>query len=205
MHIEFLVEEPSAEAALRNLVPMICGNGISFDIHAFRSKSDLMAKLPSRLKSYRKFLAPDWRIVVLVDEDRQDCIALKNELENAAIDAGLITKSMAEDGSRFQVLNRIAVEELEAWFFGDIQAIHQAYKKIPITLATKSAYRDPDAIKGGTWEAMERELQKAGYFKGGLAKIKAAREISSNMEPSRNHSRSFQIFKQGLLNIISSM
>ena len=103
------------------------------------------------------------------------------------------------------MLNRIAVEELEAWFFGDVQAIHQAYEKIPITLARKSAYRDPDAIKGGTWEAMERELQKAGYFKGGLAKIKAARAISANMEPSRNRSRSFQVFRQGLLSIISSI
>jgi hypothetical protein len=205
MHIEFLVEKPSAEAALRSLVPMICGSDISFDIHAFRSKSDLLAKLPLRLKSYRKFLPPDWRIVVLIDEDRQDCIALKNLLEEAAMEAGLITRSRARGGFRFQVLNRIAVEELEAWFFGDVRAIHQAYEKIPITLATKSAYRDPDAIKGGTWEAMERELQKAGYFKGGLAKIKVARAISANMEPSRNRSRSFQIFRQGLLNIISSI
>jgi hypothetical protein len=204
MHIEFLVEEPSAEAALRSLVPKICGSSISFDIHTFRSKSDLLAKLPSRLRSYRKFLPPDWRIVVLVDEDRQDCMALKDKLENAANDAGLLTKSRVQEGSRFQVLNRIAVEELEAWFFGDVQAIHQAFEKIPITLGTKSTYRDPDSIKGGTWEAMERELQKAGYFKGGLAKIKAARAISANMEPSRNCSRSFQIFQQGLLSIISS-
>ena len=115
MHIEFLVEEPSAEAALHNLVPMICGSDISFDIHAFRSKSDLLAKLPLRLKSYRKFLPPDWRIVVLIDEDRQDCIALKDVLEDAAIQAGLITRCRARGGSRFQVLNRIAVEELEAW------------------------------------------------------------------------------------------
>ena len=46
-------------------------------------------------------------------------------------------------------------------------------------LDTKSAYGDPDAIKGGTWEAMERELQRAGYFKSGLAKIEAARVISA--------------------------
>lgn len=205
MHIEFLVEEPSVEAALRNLVPMICGSSISFDIHAFRSKSDLLAKLPLRLRGYGNFLPSEWRIVVLVDEDRQDCIALKDELEKAANDAGLVTRSRAQEGSRFHVLNRIAVEELEAWFFGDIPAIHQAYKKIPLTLDTKSAYRDPDAIKGGTWEAMERELQKMGYFKGGLAKIKAARTISANMEPARNRSRSFQIFRQGLMSIASSI
>ena len=168
---------------------------------AKNSKSDLLAKLPLRLKSYRKFLPSDWRIVVLIDEDRQDCIALKDVLEDAAMEAGLITRSRAQGGSRFQVLNRIIVEKLEAWFFGDVQAIHQAYEKILITLATKSAYRDPDAIKGGTWEVMERELQKAGYFKGGLAKIKVARAISANMEPSRNRSRCFQVFRKGLMSI----
>lgn len=102
MHIEFLVEEPSAEAALRSLVPKICGSSISFDIHTFRSKSDLLAKLPSRLRSCKRFLHPDWRIVVLVDEDRQECMALKTELENAAIDAGLSTRSRVQEGFRFQ-------------------------------------------------------------------------------------------------------
>ena len=33
MHIEFLVEEPSAEAALKNLVPKLMGEDISFNIH----------------------------------------------------------------------------------------------------------------------------------------------------------------------------
>lgn len=202
MHIEFLVEEPSAEAALRSLVPKICGSDISHDIHAYRSKTDLLGKLPMRLKSYRNFMPPDWRIVVLVDEDRMDCLSLKNELEMAARNAGLVTKSMAQEGAQFQVLNRIAVEELEAWFFGDVQAVHKAYERVPLTLCTKSAYRDPDTIRGGTWEAMERELQRAGYFKSGLAKIKAARAISANMVPSRNCSRSFQAFQQGLREIL---
>jgi len=49
---------------------------------------------------------------------------------------------------------------------------------------------------------MERELQRAGYFKSGLAKIKAARAISAHMVPSRNRSRSFQVFLQGLQNTL---
>jgi hypothetical protein len=202
MHIEFLVEEPSAEAALQNLIPKICGNSITFSIHAYRSKTDLLNKLPKRLKGYGNFLPADWRIVVLVDEDREDCQALKERLDRAARDAGLVARSAAQSGYGFQVLNRIAVEELEAWFFGDVQAIHQAYQRVSPALETKSAYRDPDAINGGTWEAMERELQRAGYFKSGLAKIKAARAISANMVPTRNRSRSFQVFRSGLLAIL---
>lgn len=202
MHIEFLVEEPSAEAALKNLVPKICPPGITFDIHAFRGKKDLLSKLPRRLKAYSNFMPADGRIVVLTDEDRDDCRSLKEQLDCAAKNAGLVTRSMALNGSRFKVLNRIAVEELEAWFFGDVQAIHQAFERVPLSLGAKSAYRDPDAIKGGTWEALERELQKAGYFKSGLPKIKAARAISANMLPSRNRSRSFQAFQSGILDVL---
>jgi len=33
--------------------------------------------------------------------------------------------------------------------------------------------------------------------------IKAAREISVHMDPARNRSRSFQVFREGLLKLIS--
>jgi len=55
---------------------------------------------------------------------------------------------------------------------------------------------------GGTWEALERELRKVGYFPGGLNKINAAREISRFMVPERNRSRRFQVFRQGLIEMI---
>ena len=83
----------------------------------------------------------------------------------------------------FQVLNRIVVEELEAWFFGDVPAIRQAYPKVSANLANQQPYRDPDAIKGGTWEALERVLKKAGYHLGGLQKKKASSDISQYMNP----------------------
>ncbi|MGD0827532.1 MAG: DUF4276 family protein [Desulfobaccales bacterium] len=54
-----------------------------------------------------------------------------------------------------QVLNRIAIEELESWFFGDGIALKTAYPGIPETLDKKSKYRNPDAIER-TWEALER-------------------------------------------------
>ena len=49
MHIEFLVEEPSAEAALNNLAPLILGPEITFQVHPYNGKPDLLAKLPGRL------------------------------------------------------------------------------------------------------------------------------------------------------------
>jgi len=203
LHIEFLTEETSAQVALQHLLPKILGEHITFDIRVYRGKPDLINKLPDRLQGYKSWIPPEWRIVVLIDEDREDCQDLKAKLEAIAKDAGFVTKTSAAQGEFFQVLNRIAVEELEAWFFGDISAICAAYPKIPVSLGSKASYRDPDAISGGTAEALERILRKAGYHSGGLEKVKAAKEISLNMIPSRNTSKSFQVFRDGLKALIA--
>ncbi len=204
LHFEVLVEEPSIESALTQILPKILPSSFTFKIHGFRCKTDLLAKLPNRLKGYQAWLPPDWKIVILIDEDKEDCRELKQKLEIMAISAGLITKSSCQKGKSFQVLNRIVIEELEAWFFGDVEAIHQAYPKVSPNLAHQQQFRDPDAIKGGTWEALERVLRKAGYHQGGLEKYKAASEISQYMNPELNRSKSFQVFCRGLLESIDS-
>lgn len=196
LHIEVLVEEPSAESALRNLLPRMLPAGATFSIYPSNGKSDLLRKLPDRLKGYRKWMPPGWKIVVLIDEDRQDCGEMKRQLEAAAQQAGLLTKS--GNASGFQVLNRIAIEELEAWFFGDVTALAAAYPGVPSSLSSREAYRTPDAIKGGTWGRLEKVLQKAGYFSTGLRKLEAAAEISRHMDPAVNRSKSFQVFLSGL-------
>lgn len=66
-----------------------------------------------------------------------------------AVAAGLQSKC-APQGQVFQVVNRIAVEELEAWFFGDWSALQAAYPRVPATIPQKARFRDPDAIVGGT-------------------------------------------------------
>jgi len=202
MHIEFLVEEPSAEAALFNIVPKILSRDISFRIHPHQGKQDLLKKLLSRLRGYKSWLPEDWRIVVLIDADDEDCRKLKKGLEDIANNARLVTKSNLTTGSYFQILNRLAIEELEAWFFGDIDAVRSSYPRIPSNLGRRAGYRNPDAIRGGTWEALEREFKKAGYFSSGMSKISVAREVSIYMEPERNHSKSFQVFRQGLLDLV---
>jgi hypothetical protein len=149
-------------------------------------------------------LPEDWHIVILVDADDDDCLELKAQLEQIAQDAGLVTKSVSSAGQQFQVLNRLAMRELEAWFFGDIEALNAAYPRISLTLGQRAKYRNPDAITGGTWEALERLLQRLNYFPEGLPKITVAREVSRHMDPIRNRSRSFQIFRQGLMDLIHS-
>ncbi len=199
-HIELLVEESSAEAALSELMPKILGVRATWNIHPFQGKSDLLSKLPGRLKGYAAWLPQDNFIIVLIDEDRENCRRLKQQLESAAGAAGLSTRNSNRNGDRIRVINRIAVEELEAWFFGDVPAMTRAYPGIPASLSRKAKYRDPDAIAGGTWEALERVLRRAGYFKGGLAKTEAARS-TRHMDPQHNRSKSFRCFRDALLTL----
>ena len=73
MHVEFLLEEPSAEAFLAGFLPRALPQGDTWSLHSFQGKADLLKNLGSRLRGYRRWIPRDWRIVVLVDEDRQDC------------------------------------------------------------------------------------------------------------------------------------
>ena len=197
MHIEFFLEEPSAEAFLQGTLQKLLPIDTSWSFIVFQGKHDLLANLKPRLKAYRNWIPDDYKIVVLIDEDREDCRKLKRRLEAAASAAGLATKTSSKRGS-FAVLNRIAIEELEAWYFGDIAALAQAFPGVSPTLGARSPYRNPDAIAGGTWEALQRVLQKAGYFSAGLPKIELAREMARHMDPARNTSRSFGHFVNGL-------
>lgn len=194
-HLEILVEDQSMEAALRLVVPKIVGD-LSFEVYHHQCKQDLLGKLPSRLRGYAAWLPPDWRIIVLVDRDDDNCNELKQQLEAVAQRTGLRTRT--QTGSAFQVMNRLAIEELEAWFFGDWQAVCAAYPEVNPNISGKKGYRDPDAISGGTWEALERILKRAGHFRTGLRKIEAARTIARHMEPTRNRSKSFQTMLLGL-------
>jgi hypothetical protein len=83
MHVELLVEEASGEAALSNLLPRIVP-GVGFNILVHQGKPDLLTKLPGRLLGYSTWLPADWRVVVLIDEDREDCRMLKGQMEDAA-------------------------------------------------------------------------------------------------------------------------
>lgn len=195
MHIEVLVEEPSAEAALEVLLPRLLGDRVSFRIHVHQGKHDLLAVLPGKLRAYSRWIPDDYRIVVLADRDQDDCKTLKERLEKASADAHICSKTAAKERGMVRLVNRIAVEELESWFFGDVPALRAAFPGVSATLDQKSAFRDPDSIKGGIWERLEQVLKRAGHFKGGLGKISAARAIAEFMDPERNRSYSFQVFR----------
>jgi len=195
MHLEVLVEELSAEPIVRRVVEHTVPPSSTYDIRVFEGKTDLLGSLVERLRGYRTWQLPKLRIMVLVDRDDQDCVGLKHDLEQMALEAGLVTKRRAD--ATFQVCNRIAVEELEAWLLGDEPALQAAFPRLR-PFANKAAYRDPDAVTGGTWESVERLLQRVGYYEGGLRKTDLASRVAPHLDLSSNRSMSFNAFVSGL-------
>ncbi len=200
-HLEFLAEEPSMAAFLQAFLPRFLPN-VTAVVHHHQGKYDLLRKLESRLRGYAACLPDDWRIVVVVDRDDDDCHQLKERLDQMAAGAGLLTRSKASDRP-WRVVNRIAIEELEAWYFGDPEAVCAAYPRVPRGFTNRAPYRQPDAIAGGTWEAFERLLQAHGYFKNGIPKMQVARDIAMRFVPERNTSPSFQTFYKAIVEATS--
>lgn len=200
-HLVILVEELSMEAFLRELLPRLLGDRATFDVFAHQGKKDLLRKLGDRLRGYANWLPERWRIVVIVDCDNDDCRVLKRQLEKATRTANLTSRSTAGP-INWQVVNRIAIEELEAWYFGEWVGVRKAYPKLQKHIPRKAPYRVPDAITNGTWEALERIFQRAGYFSGGLRKMEIARAVGREIDPALNNSASFVTFRDALLEAI---
>jgi hypothetical protein len=200
-HLEILVEEPSMEAFLAQLLPRLLGERATFTLHVHQGKRDLLHKLRGRLCGYAKWLPETTRIVVLVDRDDDDCVALKQQIEKYIVAAGLSSRTAS--GNPWQVASRLAIEELESWFFGEWTAVLKAYPKASATIPHKATYREPDAIAGGTWEALERVMRNAGYFSGGFRKMEAANAIGKQFNPDLAKSPSFIAFRDVLLEAVS--
>ena len=198
IQLELLVEEASAEEALRHLLPALLRGRARTKVINLGSKYKLLKVLEDRLRAYRTRIdkGEDLRIVVLLDRDDDDCVLLKGRLEQAAVAAGLPSKSRPDGNGRFFVVNRIVIEELESWFIGDPEALRRAFTGLPRINPTGGIFRNPD--NGGTWEALHRFLKKHGIYRNSYPKIDAARRIAPNMRVDRNRSESFGQFVAGI-------
>ena len=195
--LEFHVEEPSMEAFLKGWLPRFLPQGCGFDIHPYQGKPALLRKLGNRLRGYAAWMPAEYRIVVVVDRDNDECEEIKSSLERICERAGLRSRRAA-GGPDWQVVTRIAIEELEAWYFGDWAAVRAAYPHAVVSPPARLLRQGPDGIRGGTWEAFERVLRGRGYFKEGLAKVQAATDIAQHIDPARNRSPSFGVFRDAL-------
>ena len=186
------------EAFLRKWLQRILPNNCTFYIYTYQGKHALLRKIQNRLNAYSKWMTNEYRIIVLVDRDGDDCKDLKYQLEKYCRNSGLRSKTNAGNLD-WQVVTRIAIEELEAWYFGDWTAVRKAYPRVSNKVPGIQRYRDPDSIQGGTWEAFERILQRSGYYKEGLPKVQTAKDIGKYICAKHNKSHSFSVFHKSII------
>ena len=179
MMIVFLLEEPSMKALLDILLPKILPENVGYKTIAHSGKSDLQESIPMKVKAWRQ---PDTKFVIVQYQDSGDCVKIKQALSELAGPAGR------------EVLVRIVCRELEAWYFGDLQAVSRAYHKDVTALREKSKDRNPDAI-GNPKEELRKLFPRHQQLDG-------ARKIAPYMDIENNRSESFQQFISGVLRLI---
>jgi hypothetical protein len=212
MHLEILTEDSSTSALLNVLLPKIIGNNgdrISWRLHPYKgigrlpknlsanadpTKKFLLDQLPQILKAYGKTPGID-HVIVVVDADNRDCKDFLAELR------GVLSACRSAPPTLF----RIAIEETEAWYFGDRDAILNAYPRAKKAELNKYAQ---DSICG-TWERLADALvaggsslvKKIGSPHAGDLKHDWAEKIGPYMNPESNQSPSFIKFRDGVRRI----
>jgi len=213
MHIEILVEDSSGAKLLQLILPQLLGpNGDphTWRLHAYKgvgripkglvAKTDpakrvLLDRLPLLLRGYGNTPGID-AVVVVLDTDKHDCADFLSKLKSVVRDCNPAPPT----------LFRLAIEEIEAWYFGDRDALLAAYPRAKRDVLGKYVQ---DSVCD-TWELLadavhpggSTALKKAGWPLPGQVKHEWAEKIGSRMVSERNLSPSFRKLKDGLRRLV---
>ncbi|TKC88419.1 DUF4276 family protein [Trinickia terrae] len=214
MHIEILVEDSSGEKLLIELLPRILGehgNPHTWRVHAYKgigripkhlnagtdpAKRILLDQLPRLLQGYGKTPGID-AVVVMLDTDKRNCAEFLNELKALAANCNPAPHTMF----------RLAIEEVEAWYLGDRQALETAYPRAKADVLNR--YVQDSACD--TWELLAdavypggfTAIKKAGWPLPGQIKHEWAEKIGPLLDPDRNQSPSFGKLRDGLRRLVA--
>ncbi|MFO1434586.1 MAG: DUF4276 family protein [Candidatus Competibacteraceae bacterium] len=213
MHLEVLVEDASGKILLdEHLLPKILG--AQGENHTWRvipykgvgrlpknlqtsgdpAKRILLEQLPRLLRGYGRTPGID-AVVVVVDNDKRDCVQFLSEL------TGLLASCDPAPNTLF----RLAIEEVEAWYFGDRDALLAAYPQAKVRVLDEYVQ---DSLCD-TWEKLADAIhpggrsiiKKIGWPESGEVKCRWAEQIGPKMAIERNCSPSFRKFYDGLLRL----
>lgn len=214
MHIEILVEDSSGEKLLDAVLPKLLGehgNPHSWRVHAYKgigripknlnagadpSKRILLDQLPRLLQGYGRTPGID-AVVVVLDTDKRNCVDFLAELKALAAGCNVAPNT----------LFRLAIEEVEAWYLGDGQALTSAYPRAKADVLNR--YVQDSACD--TWELLadavcpggSAAIKKAGWPLPGQIKHEWAERIGPLLDPDRNVSPSFGKLRDGLRRLVA--
>jgi len=215
MHFEILVEDQSGKKALEILVPKMIRDEHTFIVHSYKgigripknmrdandaSKRILLENLPKLLKGYGRTFAgyPNnylAAVILVCDLDDKCMKTFREEI------FGILNNCNPQPETRFC----FAIEEGEAWFLGDLNAVRSAYPQA--NNAVLNTYVN-DSICG-TWEKFAdavypggvQALSATGWQMVGAEKSKWAEKVSPHMDISNNNSLSFCYFRDKILEL----
>lgn len=215
MHIEILVEDQSGALLLGHLIPKIIGcheKPHTWRIHSYKgigklpknlegtiapNKRILLDQLPSILKGYGRTPGID-AVIVVLDNDDRDCAVFLRELGE------LLRQCHPPPVTLF----RLALEEIEAWYIGDRDAVRRAYPQLRDRIF--NTYIQDSCC--GTWEVLadaihpggSHALKKAGWPIPGIVKCEWATQIGPFLNVDLNDSPSFGKLRDGLRRVVSN-
>jgi hypothetical protein len=213
MHIEILVEDSSGGKLIENLLPKLIGEqgephtwrvhsykGIgripnSIEIGGDPTKRILLDQLPRLLRGYGKSPGID-AVVVVLDSDKRNCVDFLAELKKLAADCVPTPKN---------TLFRLAIEEVEAWYLGDREALIAAYPRSKVQILDRyiqdSACDTWELLADAVYAGGSGQIKKIGWPLPGQIKHEWAEKIGPKLNPDRNLSPSFCKLRDGLRNL----
>ncbi len=190
--LEFLVEEPSIAEVLKVILPKILPQGWilneNFFVRPHQGKSDLKKSIPRKFQAFSE-LPFNTGIIVVQDQDANDCRQLKQELSELCNQSN--TKPCP-----FRV--RIVCHELESWYFGDPKAIETVFPH----LFKVSKYKNKDLCKHP--DSIITPKNRLKRIVREYSQIDTAKKIAAQMDVNANKSESFNQFKNGITSLIQS-
>ena len=175
---------------LRQILPKVLPKGWDMNqnyfIRTHEGKQDLKRSLLSKLKAFSK-MPFETGIVVLIDQDSSNCVALKQSLVDICTKQG---------SHNVHHCIRIVCHELESWYLGDMAALEKVFPNFhAATYSKRAKFRQPDMCVNP-----KAELKR---IVGDYPQIGKAREIAPLMNVDNNKSNSFRCFVAGIIKLIS--
>lgn len=196
MYLELLVEDESTKVAIDALLDRLSAKvpSVEWRTQQFRGREAMWRKLRDTLYSIAAGGYAD-AVLVLLDQDRSDCIELKQAAIATAADAGMIRSDGSLAVSNFVV--RINETELESWFLGDPAAVRDAYPQV--SRRARLTNRPIESIEDA-WETLHRTLQQYGYYPNFMPKVEVAKNIAPylSLVDGVNSSHSFRVVLRSL-------
>lgn len=169
MRLVLLLEEPSMKALLDELLPRAFPE-LAFLCVPHEGKSDLEASIPRKLRAWNE---PGAVFLVIRDNDGADCKTMKARLTR-----------LCAQGGKPETMVRIACQELEAWYLGDLAALGAAYDVTLTVSQAQNPYRRPDTV--GSPSNLVKTLVPEFRKTDGARRMGAQLSVFGNVSPSFN-------------------